>query len=516
MLGVALAARLLLGAVFLIAAVAKLFDRPGSLRALREFGVPDAVARVGAISLPIIELTLVAGLLVPATAWWALLGALVLVSLFATGIAISLYQGRAPDCHCFGQWHSKPAGIPTLARNGALAAIAVVALVRGTGASQLSPVAWVAKLGAADLVLVCVVAGLAAVVSVQGWFMLELFRQRGRMLLRLEALETDRGRGVPARMPAPGPLNGHPRPSGAQVGKRATAFELPSVGGGSRTLQSMVDRGRPVLLIFSDPQCEPCESLLPEISGWQHEHAHRLTVAVISRGTMEANEALARTHALTDVLVQSNREVAEAFDVLGTPGAVLMAVGGRIAMPPALGADAIRHLVITAATSGPGTDPKVDVVRVAGATDRLPDPGPPLSLPARLQVGDLVPELTWHDLDGRSLSLSSFRGSETTLVFWNPRCGFCERLLADLQSWERENHDRLGHLVLISSGTEGENRALGLHCPIVSEPDFRTGRSFGARGTPSAVRIGADGRVVTPIAVGGPATLELLGGEVLV
>ena len=34
------------------------------------------------------------------------------------------------------------------------------------------------------------------------------------------------------------------------------------------------------------------------------------------------------------------------------------------------------------------------------------------------------------------MALEEFRGRETLVVFWNPGCGFCERMLPDLKAWE--------------------------------------------------------------------------------
>ena len=72
-----------------------------------------------------------AALIPAASAWWGALGALALLLLFVAGISINLARGKKPECHCFGQLHSAPAGWRTLARNGALAAIAGFVLWEG-------------------------------------------------------------------------------------------------------------------------------------------------------------------------------------------------------------------------------------------------------------------------------------------------------------------------------------------------------------------------------------------------
>src|ERR671911_207053 len=138
-----LIARLVLGAVFTLAGVAKLSDLKGSRQAIIEFGVPSAIAAPLGLLLPLAELVVAATLLPASTAWWGAMGALSLLSVFVVGISINLAHGRKPDCHCFGQLHSAPAGWKTLARNGVLAALASLLVWQGWQ-SNVGPsaVAW--------------------------------------------------------------------------------------------------------------------------------------------------------------------------------------------------------------------------------------------------------------------------------------------------------------------------------------------------------------------------------------
>src|SRR5688500_2269837 len=95
-----LIARFVLAAVFAVAGLTKLADRPGSREALVAFGVPERLASPGAVALPIAELA-VAVLLVPAaTATVGAAGALALLLAFCAGIARSMIRGESPDCHC--------------------------------------------------------------------------------------------------------------------------------------------------------------------------------------------------------------------------------------------------------------------------------------------------------------------------------------------------------------------------------------------------------------------------------
>jgi uncharacterized membrane protein YphA (DoxX/SURF4 family) len=105
-----LIARLLLILIFAVAGASKLADRAGSRRAVTDFGLPTSLAAPLAILLPLAELAVAAALIPASTAWWGALGALALLLAFVAGISLNLARGNQPECHCFGQLHSAPAG----------------------------------------------------------------------------------------------------------------------------------------------------------------------------------------------------------------------------------------------------------------------------------------------------------------------------------------------------------------------------------------------------------------------
>src|SRR5204863_9817754 len=80
-----------------------------------------------------------------------------------------------PDCHCFGQLHSAPAGPKTLARNGGLATLAASVLVVGAGGAMPG---WAGVAAGAVIAGTLVVSG--AFVSLRAY---------GRLLLRGGHLE---------------------------------------------------------------------------------------------------------------------------------------------------------------------------------------------------------------------------------------------------------------------------------------------------------------------------------------
>jgi peroxiredoxin len=348
MVQLALALRLLLAGVFAAAGVAKLADPAGARAALRAFGVPEAIGVAGGTLLPLLELGIAVGLLVSATAWWSASAAFVLLAVFSGAIATTLAHGRAPDCHCFGRLSSAPIGRGTLVRNLVFAAFAVLILASHLFGGQLSGVAWVGRLNSAERILAIAVSVLGIGAMLLGWLMLEVLRQNGRILTRISFLEDSQ------RLIAPEPRgpsaqvrqSGH-RDSdiGLPIGASAPHFELATVDGKRQDLQSLLDSQTPLLLIFTDPSCSPCNALLPDVGQWQRAHGDRLTVALISAGPAERAAAKAAEHNLRNLLLQNTREISDLYRAPGTPSALTVSRQGRIGSSLATGPDAIRALV---------------------------------------------------------------------------------------------------------------------------------------------------------------------------
>lgn len=306
------------------------------------------------------------------------------------------------------------------------------------------------------------------------------------MLLRLDGLEAllERGGMVAAGDSAPKPPA---QVFGLPVGAAAPDFRLAAARGGFVSLGDLTSPGRPLLLVFTNPGCGPCLALAPEVEGWRRQHRERLDIVRVSEGAAADNKGPGQ------VLLQKTREVADAYQCWGTPGAVLVNPDGTIGSPVAQGADAIRALVARA------VEEVAD--RGAGPADRR----------GQLSIGERPPPFMLDGPGGSSFSSSDVLGQETLLLFWNPDCGFCQRMLSDLRRWEADPPRGAPRLVLASSASEDRNRALGLTSLIL--PDAQTfGAVFGAHGTPMAVLLDENGRLASGVAAGGDQVMELANG----
>jgi peroxiredoxin len=133
--------------------------------------------------------------------------------------------------------------------------------------------------------------------------------------------------------------------SGLKAGDRAPLFQLPDLQG--RTVALEQYRGRRVLLIFTDPQCAPCDELAPHLVRLHQEHANNnLSVILVARGDPESNRRKAEQHGFEfPVVLQSKWKISKEYGTFATPAAFLIAEDGAIAKDAALGRDPILALV---------------------------------------------------------------------------------------------------------------------------------------------------------------------------
>jgi hypothetical protein len=89
-------------------------------------------------------------------------------------------------------------------------------------------------------------------------------------------------------------------------------------------------------------------------------------------------------------------------------------------------------------------------------------------------------------------------------------------MLNDLKQWESRAFEDKPNLLLLATGSAEANRALGLQSPILLDNGSAVSRQFGSRGTPSAVRLNSEGRIVSPLAIGAENVFGLLNSPVKV
>jgi uncharacterized membrane protein YphA (DoxX/SURF4 family)/thiol-disulfide isomerase/thioredoxin len=130
-----------------------------------------------------------------------------------------------------------------------------------------------------------------------------------------------------------------------------------------------------------------------------------------------------------------------------------------------------------------------------------------------LAVGDPAPTFDLPGLGGERVSLAGLlsAGRGALLVFTDPGCGPCQALLPRLAEWQ-DRYSQSMTLALVSRGSAVDNLSVrdtfGLR-HIALQTQRETDLSYGVIGTPSAIRIGSDGRVAGPLVTGSDRIGEL-------
>jgi len=145
---------------------------------------------------------------------------------------------------------------------------------------------------------------------------------------------------------------------GLKGGTTAPDFRLPRLDGrGELTLSEM--RGRRVLLVFSSPNCGPCNTLAPELEKFYRQNKHdarppagegnpaaAVEVVMISKGEPKENRAKVKEHGLTfTVVLQQQWEISRQYAMFATPIAYLIDEAGVITHDVAVGVEPILELM---------------------------------------------------------------------------------------------------------------------------------------------------------------------------
>ncbi len=130
---------------------------------------------------------------------------------------------------------------------------------------------------------------------------------------------------------------------GLKAGTVAPSFTLPTLDGNEIALESF--RGKPLLLVFSDPDCRPCSEVLPKLNEI-YGKSQDLEMLVISRGDPEANRKKVKELRLTLPLVlQKSWEISRAYAMFATPIGYLIGEDGVLTSDVVAGGNAILALV---------------------------------------------------------------------------------------------------------------------------------------------------------------------------
>ena len=280
-----------------------------------------------------------------------------------------------------------------------------------------------------------------------------------------------------------------PTRNGLPIGSPAPEFELAGLFGETLTLQALRADGRRVLLVFFGPAVRTLFAVdAAGCTTWQAVHRDSLTIAVISRGDVDANRAKAAESGVRAVIRQKDNEVADLYSVHGTPSAVLVNADGTIASGIAAGPEAIAGLVSSA------TAPAIAERKAPSRTQKsggFRNSSCPISTGNGHQSANSAERTCWCFSGVRLPAFVHECSTTLELCLGGDRSQRGAPACRDL--------DRL-HL----RKPRNEPRQPG------SERSGQFGRAeFGCPGTPMAIRLDAAGRIDSQLAAGAEAVFDL-------
>jgi peroxiredoxin len=394
----------------------------------------------------------------------------------------------------------------------------------------------------------------------------QLFKQQGRILLRLDHLELHRpvAHAVLEKQDEPDEAEGPPPQS------HFPTFTYPDLAGRAVSLDDF--RGRRVLLLNWSFECGFCDSIATPLANLEASFdKQNVQLLLLADGDVRVNQEGAAEHGLKcPILLQKEEEEGGPFEHEGTPVAYLLDEEGRVAAPAARGADRVLALAVELAgqkreASAAGTGaPQRSGLSGGPAPAEIPRPHR-LSLPRflfkhEIGLGDLIKRLTsalgiktcvgcerraaalnrwlvlsgisgrglkagapapaFHlpDLGGRMISFEEFRGRRVLLVFTDPQCGPCEELAPHLVRLHREHLDDGLRVMVVGRGNPDENqrkaKQYGFEFPVLlQDRKWKVSKDYGILATPAAFLVGEDGVIARDAAVGRDAVLELIRGS---
>jgi thiol-disulfide isomerase/thioredoxin len=295
-----------------------------------------------------------------------------------------------------------------------------------------------------------------------------LLKKYGAALLELEAAASSTRKAAPATRPAP-------------------SFRLPSAEGRTETLGLLLSYRRPVLLVFSDPECTTCQSLLPELGKWAEDFKNSVTVAVIGNRRASGNP---NSVSMRHYLFQTDKEVAHAYGAPGVPSAVVVSPDGQMSSVFAKGPSEIMQMADQL------------LLKTASAP----------AMPERVMT-PFAKGITVTGLDGDRVDFASQIVEETLVLFWDPECAHSRELQTELEKYASWLRGTDASLVVITPKAMRPTGVLGRGLVLV-DSEGRLQNAFGISATPAAVVLDGSGQVASFVAVGMSHVLEIAGALV--
>jgi thiol-disulfide isomerase/thioredoxin/uncharacterized membrane protein YphA (DoxX/SURF4 family) len=477
--------RLVLSAIFLVAAMAKLVKFDEAKDSVRQFGVPASISGQFLACMIVCESIIAFLFIFSQTSRPSGIAASLLLLVFSAAIIRVLVNGVSAQCNCFGGISQRPVGIFDLARNLVLILLAILVAVTTTPGYDF--IASNTGTEMTDVLLAAAIFGLFALGIALLVLGLDIRRGNVDLSRRMDLIEKNsllvtESASLVADV------------AGLPVGTPVPNVILRSAAGLEAGADELFSKTRPTFVIFVGPNCVPCGNLSKEIQAWRHGLKEMFDIALITNGSVEDNIAKFGQYSLDLLQFQKGQEVSEKFLAKWTPAALVLGPNGRIASNTVIGDAGIRDLA----------DDLAEVVELKMPLWVCP------GMTENDSFGKSIPQFNLSYVNGSKFASSEISGREALVLFWSLTCSYCTELIPEIKQWAKERNDY--RLIVLADGDLEELDSTGLGDVLIHDPGYRFSRQMGMSGTPSAVRIDSNGIIASETAAGA-VRIRLLAGR---
>ena len=125
-----------------------------------------------------------------------------------------------------------------------------------------------------------------------------------------------------------------------------------------------------------------------------------------------------------------------------------------------------------------------------------------VSAAAQVKEGEVAPNFTLKNLDGKEISLNQFRGKHVLINFWATWCGPCKIEMPSLEALYERFKDRNFVLLAISNDMFGANivkpfvKAHNINFPVLLDQRLKVSNAFGVVSLPTTFMIDPQGKII--------------------
>ena len=134
---------------------------------------------------------------------------------------------------------------------------------------------------------------------------------------------------------------------------------------------------------------------------------------------------------------------------------------------------------------------------------------------AKIEVGEMAPDFTLNDLDGKPLSLSSLRGKHVVIDFWGTWCIYCVLGMPEMKNYYDKYSDKL-EILSVDCGDAPEDwknavKDIGMNWKnVINDEKNDISELYKVEGFPTKIVLDPKGKILKVVVGEDPAFYEYL------